>query len=258
LQASNQSINFTGVNVMTNSDFITKSNNGPRFINILGHEYGRLTVIALYGEKGTQKSSHWTCKCKCGKVKIVRGSHLRTGRVVSCGCFKDENTGERFTTHGKTKSRNIPAEFNIWQGMIERCHNPSSMSFKNYGGRGIFVCDEWRNNFPAFMAYIGQRPSLKHSVDRINTNLGYQPGNVRWATHKEQARNTRTNCILTYNGESKCLAEWAEIVKIPYHTIKARKNRYQWCDSCCLTIPVRVKGIKHYNCTHDKADAIQE
>jgi hypothetical protein len=111
--------------------------------------------------------------------------------------------------------------FNVWSAMVRRCHNPRDKSYWRYGARGISVCEEWRASFEAFLAHVGSRPPGL-TLDRINTYGNYEPGNVRWASYKEQARNTRRNHLHTINGETRCLAEWCEILGEPWTTVKKR------------------------------------
>lgn len=129
----------------------------------------------------------WECRCDCGNVVQVTGSYLVKGRNKSCGCKKHELCRESSTKHGMRQF----AEYAIWCGMIKRCENVKDRCFDIYGGRGIKVCDAWRQDFKAFFDHIGPRPSPKHSVDRIDNDRGYEPGNVRWATPQEQRRNQR-------------------------------------------------------------------
>ncbi len=119
-------------------------------------------------------------------------------------------------------SSQLSPEYRIWSGMIQRCHNPNGTGFKLYGGRGIRVCDEWRKSFSVFLAHVGPKPSPSHSIDRIDPNGHYQPGNVRWSTPKEQQRNRRDNRNLTFNGETRCVSEWAEVLGIHANTILFR------------------------------------
>ncbi len=109
----------------------------------------------------------------------------------------------------------------VWVAMKQRCHNPNDPSYARYGARGIAVCDEWRNDFQAFSDHVGEQPKGL-SIDRINTHGNYEPGNVRWATYTEQARNTRRNHLHTMNGETRCLAEWCEITGEHWTTVKKR------------------------------------
>ena len=130
------------------------------FIDLAGKTFSRLVVIERV-ENNKQGSAQWKCKCSCGNTMIALGKSLRSGNTKSCGCL--------VTKHGMTKT----SEFKIWQAIIDRCCNPNCTAFKNYGRRGIIVCNEWKNDFMAFYADIGKRPSKKYSIERINNNKGY-------------------------------------------------------------------------------------
>ena len=120
------------------------------------------------------------------------------------------------------KGTRKPPEFTTWQGMIRRCHSPLDRGYENYGGRGIKVCDAWRESFDAFLEYMGPRPSPKHSIDRIDNDKGYEPGNVRWATTFEQSSNRRCVKTLTLGGETRPVPEWARLKGIPINLLKHR------------------------------------
>ena len=164
-----------------------------KFIDITGQTFGRLTALDHTRLEG-RKEIYWRCSCQCGGSKYVMGQNLRTGKIQSCGCLLRETTAKRRRTHGQ--SRALPGskaspEYRAWTAMRERCNYPKAAGYKNYGERGIRVCQEWMENFQAFFDHIGPRPSPKHSVDRIDNEGHYEPGNVRWATRAEQQRNTR-------------------------------------------------------------------
>lgn len=148
----------------------------------IGARFGRLVVI---GER-TTGSTPVAVRCDCGSEKTVAYPSL--GKFTnSCGCLYVESIGALRRTHGRSGT----PEHSLWDNMKARCHNPANSRYESYGGRGITVCQEWRDSFEAFFAYVGPRPSSKHSMDRIDNDRGYEPGNVRWATASEQARNSR-------------------------------------------------------------------
>ena len=157
-----------------------------------GQHFGRLTVLRRAPEQYVWRHhvrATWLCICQCGKECAAREDDLVGGRRKSCGCFP--RTGRK--THSKPipqELRPLP-EVSVWKDMRARCHRASHADFKYYGGRGISVCDRWRESFEAFYADMGSRPSNKHSIDRINNDGNYEPGNCRWATRSEQERNKR-------------------------------------------------------------------
>ena len=207
----------------------------PKVLDLTGQRYGRLKVIKYVGVKRTHKA--YLCKCDCGTEKIITSSDLRSGRVKSCGCYKQELITDENEIHGLRKHR----LYSIWANMKSRCYNPNATHYKRYGGRGIQICDQWRNDFKAFYDWAmnnGYKDGL--TIDRINVNGDYEPSNCRWATDNEQARNTSTNKIFTINNESKSLIEWCEIYNINYRTVQDRLAR-GWDINRALTEPVQSK-----------------
>lgn len=153
-------------------------------IDISGQKYERLTVIERHGVKDGHAA--WLCKCDCGKTTVVNGRNLRSGRTTSCGCFHNEQLIERSLTHGKTHSR----LYSIWHNMLNRCYYERTKCFEYYGGRGITVCDEWKNSFEAFHDWsIENGYSDELTIDRIDVDGNYEPSNCRWITMKEQCKN---------------------------------------------------------------------
>ena len=161
------------------------------------------------------------CKCDCGNIKTVRYSHLKTGRVKSCGCLQRKLASKRMTKHGECNSD----EYKAWAQMKSRCYNKNYTNFKLWGGRGIVVCDKWRASFGNFLKDMGRKPSKKHSLDRINNDKGYSLDNCRWATRVEQSRNQSRNNIIEFAGTKKCLQEWSECTGINRGTISSRLRR---------------------------------
>lgn len=153
--------------------------------------------------------------------------------------MSDLGLGLRNLRHGHAKRGAKSPEYRAWRQMIRRCHDPRARAYAYYGASSVAVCTEWREDFSAFLAHVGLKPSPTHTLDRINGG-NYEPGNVRWATHTEQMRNTRANRLLVHGGETRCLAEWAEVVGLPRDTIKARLT-YSWSVARALTTPVDTR-----------------
>ena len=184
-------------------------------IDMTGKRYGRLVAIE---RDGSVELSFWKCVCDCGYIGTFHGQNLRSGYTKSCGCLHREIVA---TAGGAS---NTP-EYETWWHMILRCHDEKQTGYRRYGGRGISVCDSWRNSFDAFFADMGPRPSDKHSIDRIDNDGNYEPSNCRWATKKEQSRNTRCNHHVTINGTTKTIAEWSEISGISWSGIYNRVKK---------------------------------
>lgn len=171
-----------------------------------GCVFSRVTVLDGAGSDA-RGSALWKCRCECGKVWVVKGASLRSGAIKSCGCLRRERHAARIRKHGMW---NTP-EFWTWNSMLDRCRNPRHKQYKDYGGRGITVCDEWRH-FINFFADMGRRPTSKHTLDRINNNGNYEPNNCRWATRQQQNNNTRRCIMVTIRGETHSIADWARLM----------------------------------------------
>lgn len=206
----------------------------PNLIDLTGKRFGRLVVVDRAPTKiqaSGQRKTMWNCVCDCGARIITQMWCLRSGMSKSCGCFHRDSATAQSTVHGMSGT----PEHVVWAQMRERCRNPNSPSWENYGGRGISVCDRWQE-FANFFADMGQRPSPKHSLERLDVNRGYEIGNCVWATKKTQARNTRRNHYITFNGETRCVAEWSELTGIGGPTIRFRLKE-GWTVERALTTP---------------------
>lgn len=198
--------------------------------------FGRLTAIEFSHFKTSASGSRqyfWKCVCECGKHVTVDGCCLRRLSTVSCGCYGRE----RATKHGgQSKGSATIGEYNVWLAMKQRCLNPNSLCFNDYGGRGITICDEWKNSFAAFFEHIGPRPSKTHTIERIKNHLGYQPGNVRWATRAEQNENTRQTRLLTLGDVTLSIGKWARRIGMTRSAIRGRLKRGMTVEQA-LTVP---------------------
>jgi len=160
--------------------------------DLTGQKYGRLTVISFDGIS-KNGAARWLCKCKCNKLVSVAASNLRLSRTRSCGCLQRERTRASEYKHGHAATRKGVAsiEYRAWLSMKGRCYNKKVLAYDRYGGRGISVCERWRNSFPNFLADMGPKPSPELSLDRIDNDGNYEPSNCRWATAKQQNNNQR-------------------------------------------------------------------
>jgi hypothetical protein len=208
------------------------------FIDLVGLKFGRLLVVDKTG-KEKDGNIKWLCKCDCGKTSTVRGATLRRGTTNSCGCLQME-VARANVKHGHLVGYRHSPEYTTWRAMLRRCNDEKHVDYRMYGGRGIKVCDHWLE-FESFLADVGTRPEGK-SLDRIDSNKGYSPDNVRWSTPKEQARNMKSNRLITLNGETKCVSEWADVTGIPQNTIRTRLFN-GWGDVKAITTPVRQKTV---------------
>lgn len=193
-----------------------------RLVDITGNQYGKWLVIGPYRRE--KKQTKWFCRCTgCDQVEQwVAGSTLKNGESTGCRQCGFKVTGKKNSTHGQSKSR----LYNVFCNIIARTEVESSINYERYGGRGIKLCPEWRRDFEAFSAYVGEPPTADHEIDRIDNNGNYEPGNVRWNTVKENNRNKRSNVIIEMDGKSQCLIEWAEEYGVPYkklhHLVRTR------------------------------------
>lgn len=205
------------------------------FIDRTGQRFGRLTVIRLGEKIKGSKLSQWVCRCDCGIEKTVQGGHLQQGHTLSCGCYARQRTSEARKTHGESRHGHSP-EYTVWLSMKARCLYKSMDSYYLYGGRGITVCKRWMNSFENFLADMGRRPSMEHSIERLDGNKNYEPGNCKWATRIEQANNKRNNRKITFDGVTMNLFQWAR--KVGLSPVRLHARLKTWSVERALTEPL--------------------
>ncbi len=199
------------------------------FEDLTGKRFGRLVVVECAGQAEKHGNYRWKCRCDCGQVVVVKAGRLKSGNTATCGCIRQRHW------------RSASPEYRSWMGMKSRCQNSRCPSYPRYGGRGIRVHPEWTASFASFFEHIGPRPSPTHTLDRIDNDGNYEPGNVRWATPKEQAANRNTTLEITYGGRTMSAEEWAAETGIAACTIRARIAR-KWPDDVAVSTPVRRRS----------------
>lgn len=195
----------------------------PKRLDLVGHKYGRLTVLSKAGKNHRGEVS-WKCHCDCGTLATVRAGHLRSGNTQACGCLGVERhkaAGEANRTHGHSQRTRT---YTVWVSMKARCYNRDHNRYHRYGGRGIRVCDRWVGSFENFLSDMGECPAGMQ-IDRKDNDGDYEPGNCQWSTAGEQANNRSTNRIVVYQDRSMTLAEASREYAVPYETLKQRLNR---------------------------------
>lgn len=197
-----------------------------KFIDLTGQKFGRLTVIEQTDKRDSCGSVYWMCKCECGNTTKVITKYLKNGHTKSCGCLhiqKAKEQAKRMTIKNKKHNKSNTRLYHIYRGMISRCYSKTHRFYKNYGERGIEICDEWLNDFMNFYNWAmnnGYDDTL--TIDRIDNNRNYEPSNCRWLTVKEQSNNRRTNTLYEYQGEMKPLKFICEKLNVKYGTIRKR------------------------------------
>ncbi len=210
-------------------------------IDMTGRRCGMLTVVSCAG-MDKRHQVRWYCRCDCGGETTVRGAVLRNGHTRSCGCLLATTTIQRNIVTKRTHGKSDSPEHRAWSSMKRRCYGNSDKGYKNYGARGITVCDRWLESFDNFYADMGPRPSDKHSIDRIDTNGRYDASNCRWATDLTQMRNRTNTLNFTFGEVTKTLAEWAEEAGMNYYTVWARIFTFGWDPADAVGIPACKNG----------------
>jgi len=217
---------------------VSHSNN---FKDITGQKFGRLMVIRHVG-RDKNNYALWECKCDCGNVIVTTGHNLRGGNTKSCGCSSRDRIREwNYTVKRKHGGRDTKL-FHIWSGMKTRCYNPHAINYKDYGAKGVTICDEWLTDFAKFRDWaMSNGYSHELTIDRIDYNGNYEPNNCRWCTTKEQNRNRRSNKMITYKGETHCIADWADIIGMKYSILQRRLNNPHYTLERAFTEPPRKR-----------------
>ena len=204
-------------------------------IDLTGQVFGRLTVVDK-APNPEHKQTRWNCLCECGNASVVNSGDLRTGNTRSCGCYKLDTLIERASTHSMSKT----IIYGRWVNMRARCSNVSNKRYDDYGGRGISVCDRWRNSFQNFYDDMGDPPTPEHSIERQDNDKGYTPCNCYWADRLAQANNKRNNRLLTHLGRTQTSAQWSRELGISEQSIHSRL-RYGWSVENTLTVGIRPR-----------------
>lgn len=203
-----------------------------RFSDLTGLQFGLWKVVKQEPSKKTRNGTMalWLCRCFCANEQVLNSTQLRLRRPASCGC---ERGAHRHTAQGK-----VSATYRSWQGMISRCTQPSNPGFKYYTKRGITVCARWRT-FENFFADMGERPTDKPTLDRIDNDGNYKPGNCRWATRREQANNRMTNLVFEYKGSSYTLADLARFTGVSKEILRSRlcRSKLPWTVDGAISTP---------------------
>lgn len=215
-------------------------------IDISGQKFNRWTVEELVG-RTTSGGGLWKCRCECGTVRNVDGRSLRDGTSKSCGCLRNDNAkaGKYNSARAVTHER----LYGVWSGIRSRCLNPHDRAYERYGGRGITICDQWKDyrtfyNWAIENGYDDSSPKYVCTVDRIDNNGNYTPDNCRIVPQLIQCNNRQTNHLLEYEGSTHTISEWARITGINKHTIRRRIDTYGWSVQKALTEPLHHKRNK--------------
>lgn len=200
----------------------------------IGQKYNRLTIISYNSIKNNHR--YYNCRCDCGNIKVVDIKHLKGGKIKSCGCLWEENKHEYRKIHGFSNKEHL---YSTWKGIKHRCYCKTAKRYKDYGGRGITMCEDWKNSYISFRDWAINNGWIEGlTIDRIDNDKGYYPENCRFVTYKEQNRNQRSNVFLSYNGKTMILADWEKETGISRETISARINRLHWSIEKALTTKV--------------------
>jgi hypothetical protein len=184
--------------------------------DLSGQVFGDLTVLTRYQDNTEYGVIQWACVCSCGQITTVLGMNLKSGRTKSCGCKR--------VKHGLSHT----PEYDTWTGMKQRCFNPETEGYSRYGGRGITVCERWKDSVENFIQDMGPRPGPEYSIERKEVDGDYEPNNCYWATMDIQQNNRRNNLVFTHDGQTRTLAQWSRHLGIPYTRLHTRLFVKKW------------------------------
>lgn len=212
-------------------------------IDVTGKKFSKLTAIRIIGKK--RKANLWLCSCECGNETTAIVSQLSRGDKTSCGCKKKELRQPRPDMVQRNKDRAIHSmsggyTYSSWKAMKSRCYDLKDKDYPRWGGRGITVCNAWKTSFVEFFKDMGERPK-GHTIDRIDNNGNYEPGNCRWAVQKTQSNNTRKNYYVEYQGRTQTAKQWAEELKLVEYKTLLYRLRTGWETHAALTTPSTIK-----------------
>lgn len=217
------------------SEYKPANINHYRFVDLTGKRFGRLTVEHLLGKRGA--FIYWACRCDCGGYTETQTGKLNIGHSQSCGCILADKNATRLTTHGASVGGKPTPTYSVWRGIKNRCLNPNEPAYKNYGGRGIKICDRWKDSFENFFTDMGQKPKGMW-IERLDNEGDYEPTNCKWATPKEQCNNKRTNVYLTFRGKTQTVSQWNE--ELGYNkNVVAGRLRLGWSTEDAILTPAR-------------------
>lgn len=203
-------------------------------IEMVGRKFGKWAVLKEVPKRLNKRA--FLCQCVCGSEHVVMGDNLRAGGSTQCRSCSSKIKGKKYGTHRRTGT----PLYHVWRSVKLRCRTPSFTGFKNYGGRGIDVCDRWFESFESFLEDMGEPPTPKHQLDRIDNDGNYEPENCRWVLPAVQQNNRRNNRILEHNGQRKTLTQWAVCLGVGVSTLHWRWSA-GWPADKILSVPVRKK-----------------
>ncbi|HYT43969.1 MAG TPA: hypothetical protein VEP90_16635 [Methylomirabilota bacterium] len=208
----------------------------------IGSTFERWTVIGD-APRGRNGKKRWLCLCYCGIKREVNQDSLKGRKSLSCGCLQKEaaaRSGALNTTHGERRVGNTTPEYIAWRSIKNRCNNPKSKDYKDWGDRGIHVYPQWRDSYETFLKDVGRKPYSNASLDRIDNSRGYEPGNVRWTTMQTQNNNRRDNLLLTFQGRTQTAMDWAREIGLHRNAMYSR-IKSGWPTERILTTPARKR-----------------